>query len=139
MKKIIKHLRRIEQGAYPKPYRMMNAMRVSSWRDLSNYCEGRPVVEAWEDGYAIWTEDEVVDIASLSPVPLARLRTVLRKMAKTFGSRAINADCREGTSYKLVQAAARWGLIEVLGDKPYWWAEEKFHSMKLRFNATGRR
>ncbi len=133
MKKIIQHLRRVEAAVYPEAYRLMEHYEVTSWASLAAFCQGRPRVEAWADGYAIWTGDEIVDIASTSPVPLAQLRAVLGKMAKTFGSNVITADCRSGTSYKLVLAAAKRGLIEVLSDEPYWWAGEQFHSMELRF------
>lgn len=133
MKKIIQHLRRIEAAVYPEAYRLMAYYEVSSWVGLAAYCQGRPRIEAWADGYAIWTGDEIVDIASLSPVPLLQLREILRKMAKTFGSNVFSADCREDTSYKLVQVAARKGILEVIEDEEYSWAGEKFHAMELRF------
>lgn len=139
MNKLIKHLRRVEAVAYPKAYQLMAHYEVSSWVGLAAYCQGRPRVEAWEDGYAIWTGDEIVDIASLSPVPLSQLRQVVRRMAKTFGSKVITADCRAGTSYKLVQVAVRWELVEVLSDEPYWWAGEQFHSLELRFLSKARK
>jgi len=128
---MLKHLRKVERQAYPEAYRAMQDVRTMA--DLRDYCEGEPTVWTWEGGYCIATDDEIVDLASIRPLSLRELRKLLGKLAVHFGGQLVSLDARAGTSWKLIQYAAKRGLLEIVDAEPYNWAGEQFWETELRF------
>ncbi len=133
---VLAHLRTVEKAAYPRHYREMQG--VWTWNDLTSYCEGEPFVRTWDGGYVLWTSDAIVDLASTTHVSLATFRGIIRDMAVTCGG-VVEANCRAGTSYRLVHAAQKLGFVEILRERPYDWAGETFYDIRLRFTSYARK
>jgi len=130
-RKILRHIRRIEREAYPPAFRQIQDVRT--WRDLAEYCEGRPRLLTWETGYCLWTSEELVDLAATAPVDLHRQRKIYQALAETFAQRAFQLDAREETSWRLLCAWAKRGLVEIVSVHPYEWAGETFYEVEARF------
>lgn len=130
--KMLKHLRSVERAAYPAYYCQMQAIRTMA--DLHDYCEGKPKVWTWDSGYCIITKEEIVDLASTTPLSLAALRKLIGDLAVYFKGRIVSLDAREETSWKLIQYAARRGYLEIISSESYDWAGETFYESKVRFN-----
>ena len=129
--RVLKKIVRIESSVYPPQYRQME--HVKNMRDLTEYCEGIPHAETWDTGYLLYTESEIVDIASLTPMSLKHLNDIAKRLKKFFGNRVVYTDCRETTSYKIFNFFEKRGKISLLEDYSYLWGDEWFHEIKFIF------
>jgi hypothetical protein len=134
-KKTIRHLRKIERAVYPAYMQQMQDIR--NVVDLAIYCEGRPHVRVWRDGYIIYTRREIVDLCSLSPLSWGEINMIYKTLRKFYKSRKISADLRETTSYRLIKLYEKRGKIELLHDTPWYWGNEVYHEVTVRFMKGG--
>lgn len=127
MKKVLKHLRRIERLAYPSHMRQMQDIRT--FRDLKLYCESRKVqLITTGKGYAIYTPNEVIDMASLSPKDSIEL---ICKLSQALKGRTINLDARDETSYPLIKLFERRGKVIIHSDTQWSWGGNIMHDMTI--------
>jgi len=130
----LKAIKSLERAAYPKGFQTLQDAK--SWRDLEEYAEGSVHHLLWDDGYCLWTDSEVVDLASIRPVSLARLGQITRTLRQCFGERVVSMDCRATTSHRLMRYYQRKGVVEVLSEYSYEWDDELFYEVQLRFLST---
>lgn len=131
MKKLLRHLRSVEQAVYPTAYQQLQD--VQTWADLRDYCEGKPKVWTWKRGYCLVTKKELIDLASETPLSLADLRILMSQLAKHFGHREVSLDARASTSWRLIQFAVKRGWIKILSEEAHDWEGETFHEIVVRF------
>lgn len=130
-KLILQELKRREALHYPAFMRQMEYL--SSWKDLDDYCEGEPtVIMGKGDGYAIHTKDEIVDVASSSPLEAMVLFLILRKHFSKHEKR-ISADFRNSTSYPILLAAASKGMVIIHKKRDWWWEGELMMEVEFSF------
>lgn len=131
MKKILRHIISIEARVYPPVYRQMQDIR--SMKDLKEYCESKPHIISWCDGYCLFTKREVVDLCSITPIDFGIMHKISKRLRKFYKYREFAADLRQNTSYKLVKIMERRGVLEVVSDEAYDWGGETFHEVKIKF------
>lgn len=120
----------IRREAIHYPSFMCQMQSLNKWRDLYNYCEGKPFVELLgEDGYLIYTKKEVVDFASSSPRGALKGLLIMRK---AFRGKTLSADFRESTSYPILLAAERKGQVTVKKRSVWYWGDEIMVEVKFK-------
>lgn len=119
-KELIKHIKHIEQVAYPKPFQQMQ--HIQEWDDLEDYCESLKVhviskehfyiILAFQDSSEyIESVCEIVDLASISGINKTDVEYIITEFKKiSINVRNIICDMRE-TSYKFIP------IIESIGFK----------------------
>lgn len=131
MIEIIQRIRDLESRVYPS--HMQQLHDVEDWSDLQDYCEHRKVkvvVLGDCEGYILMTPKEVVDIVSTNP---RLLYGALEHIRQYYKKRWFRADFRESTSYRLVLAGKRRGIIEVKRESRWDWDGETMFQCQLRF------
>ena len=131
----LEKLKQIEATAYENtPYKQMQGR--NSWNSIADYCEGSLnnlhiyMEDSW---YLILAEQEdyieLVDLASTQRhTPLFKVMEILYQYKKPF-----TMDCRENTSYRMLQALEKAGRIEITSDDAYDWGGEVFHDIEASF------
>lgn len=125
----------IEKQVYPS--RMQTYQQFDNIEDLLDYadCDGQIDCIVKDDWYAIFcngsTEVEVIDFASRKPLTFTELIEVRNKL-QSFGDKLINMNARQSTSYRLIMAAAKRGMFEILSDEPNNEFGEPMHELILK-------
>jgi len=125
----------IEKEVYPS--RMQTYQDFDNIEDLLDYadCNGQIDCIVKNDWYAIFCngakEVEIIDLASRKPLSLIELIEVKNKLL-SFGDKIITMNARESTSYKLIMAAAKRGMFEILSDEPNNEFGEPMHELVLK-------
>ena len=101
--------------------------------ELTEYCEGKPSIVSWENGYLLVTDKEIVDLASTKAVPLKKILELLRFCKGHFNNRVVSLDARASTSYPLLLIMARRKRLEILTSAEWEWDGELFYELTVRF------
>lgn len=130
----LNRLKRLEQAAYARtPFTEMQYR--ASWDSIADYCECElsELRVFMEDGwYALLAEHEdyveFVDLASETRhTPLFQVLVIAEQFDKPFVT-----DCREHTSYRMIQSLAKAGRIRLEKDEAYSRGGETFHEIELQ-------
>jgi len=124
-KGLLNEIKRRERLHYPAEMRQLQS--CNSWRDLTEYCEGAPVVRLLgEDGYLIHTQNEIVDLACSSPRLVVAALLYLRKK---FAGKKLSADFRDTTSWPLFKRMERY--ITIHHAEEWCWGSELMHEAEF--------
>jgi len=104
-----------------------------SWNAIADYCDcelNELRVYIFDNWYLLMAEHEdfieLVDLASTSKhTPLFKVLEIVEQYQKPF-----TMDCRETTSYRMIQAMEKAGRLEVHEDEAYHRDGEIFHEIE---------
>lgn len=84
-------------------YRYNDMADSYTYRDVVDYCEGKPMLFAFDGGYLLLTKNEVVDLASVKPVPLVVIVKIKNILKEIFKRKEFEVRCMISTSEKLIK------------------------------------
>jgi hypothetical protein len=108
---------------------MWGLQDIKTRTDLQIYCESVSVnVLTDRGGYAIYTDDEIIDLASVDTISSIKL---ILQLKKKLSGRVVSLDAREGTSYPIIKKMAGMGKLVIHHDELWWWGGELMHSLSI--------
>lgn len=126
-KKLIRHLQQIERSVYP-PH-MWGLQDIKTRTDLQIYCESVSInVLTNRGGYVIYTDEEIIDLASVDTISSMKL---ILQLKKKLSGRVVSLDARESTSYPIIKKMADMGKLVIHHDELWWWGGERMHSLSI--------
>ena len=132
-KSVMQEIAIIEAQCYPKYMRSLQS--INNREDLQYYCESEDVFVLQNNTtYLICTRDEVVDFASSVKLSLAEVVKIKEFLMNTFGNNVFFLDARKTTSYRLIKAFQKRGVLTVISEQEWQWGSETFYSMNVKFN-----
>ena len=132
-KSVMQEIATIEAQCYPKYMRSLQS--INNREDLQYYCESEDVFVLQNNTtYLICTRDEVVDFASSVKLSLAEVVKIKEFLMNTFGNNVFFLDARKTTSYRLIKAFQKRGVLTVVSEQEWQWGSETFYSMNVKFN-----
>ncbi len=85
-----------------------------TYGDVVDYCEGNPLLFAFDSGYLLMTKHEIVDLASVKPVPLSILVKIKNVLKKTFKNNEFEVRCLIDTSDKFIKRLIKQEEVSVI-------------------------
>lgn len=129
-KKDIKKIVALEAAIYPEFMQYMQDIRTK--KDIKEYCEDTKVsVALGEDWYLIVTQDEVVDLATASRLPLSTLNGIFNALKAHFGERVFTLDARASTSYRIISVYEKRGKLKIHSSSEWYWEDELMYELEL--------
>jgi hypothetical protein len=138
----LEKVKEIEKRAYPEF--MLRYDSIDSVDDAKEELEsecggGQYFCHVDNDWYILGcnraNEIEVEDLASVKSLGFAELNIILN-LLRSFGPKNIRADCRSGTSYRLLKLAEKRGSIEIFSEEPWNWGNEKMYELVFKIKPT---
>lgn len=138
----LEKVKEIEKRAYPEF--MLRYDSIDSVDDAKEELEaecggGQYFCHVGDDWYILGcnrsNEIEVEDLASARSLGFAELNIILN-LLRSFGPKNIRADCRSGTSYRLLKLAEKRGSIEIFSEEPWNWGNEKMYELVFKIKPT---
>lgn len=132
-KSTMQEIATVEAQCYPEY--MQSLQSIYNREDLQYYCESEDVFVLQNNTtYLICTQDEVIDFASSVKLSLADIVKIKEFFMEIFGSKAFFLDARKTTSYRLIKAFQKRGVLTVISEQEWQWGSETFYSMNVKFN-----
>lgn len=136
MKASLRRIKAIEAAAYPPSMRQLQ--NVATWKEVADYCECRAeelLVLSGESWYLLAAEHEdyveIADLAATGGLGSAIWRIIAAAKGRWAGKTVV-CDARQGTSYCLLKALERRGIVRVISETPWEWEDEKMFEVKLK-------
>lgn len=94
----IERIKKIERMCYPVHMRQMQDCHT--WHDINAYCEAPASVICTDNAYCLYTDREIIDIASIAPRDTI---SIFHQIRRELSGRRLYVDLRKSTSYRIVQ------------------------------------
>jgi len=130
-KDVLEHISRIETEVYPREFQSLYQCR--NYKELCDFCEGKAHTIVWDGGYCVYTKHEIVDLASINPLTLAKIYDLARHFKAFYKKRKVELNARESTSWKIIRFFELRGHITVLEKELNVWGGECFYDIVFTF------
>ena len=78
--------------------------------------------------------EEVVDLASASPLGFRELINVSNALKEYYGTNVFSLDARESTSYKLINYLSKRGVVKIISSDTWYWGDEVMYELCIQFS-----